>query len=141
MRALALAVALALAGGQAHAQNDYQGQTAKEFFNNLSIPGLVPNCCNDADCKRTKADYINGQWIAESAKLRDDEVNPHPGEWVVIPPDRVTPRQSPFDSEAVICEGVVLTPDSADHPNVDLLTIPGGFHVFLFCFSPPPFGF
>lgn len=128
-----LTVALMLVALPSYAEaSGFSDSLTKEFFDNLSIPGLVSNCCNDADCRKTQADFVDGHWVAESRQLAIDG---HPDEWVVIPDDRVTPRQSPFDSLAVICEG-----EGQNAANVKLRTVDGKFTVYLYCFAIPPFG-
>ena len=145
MRALALTLAFLLpmsawaSEGWQGRLVEYRGETfqsnprTQQFFKGLVIPGLVSNCCAEADCRQTKAEFIDGHWVAESRFWYDQG---KPDEMVVIPDDRVTQRQSPFDAHAVICEGEVQGPST-----VVLRTRPGGLIVFLYCFAPPPLGF
>lgn len=108
----------------------YSDTGTSEWFKSLSIGTLVPNCCDQADCHPTKADFIAGEWVAESRVW--------PGEWVVIPKDRIVPNErSIFGKDAVICEG---TETRRGGNPVRLQSLPGGRFVYLYCFVIPDNG-
>lgn len=113
---LVLTLAIALASAGAWAAAPYSDSPTKQWFEGLSSPYTL-NCCSQADCKRTEADYHDGAWWALSKRTN---------KWVQIRPDQVTQDVSIF-SDAVLCEGdpASWAPDEAR----------------VYCFAPPPIGF
>lgn len=82
--ALAALLALILAGPAG-------AQTKGEWFKSLKQPETGFSCCDISDCKRTEADWKDGQWWAD--------VN---GAYTPIPPDKELDVMS-FDGEAYVC--------------------------------------
>lgn len=61
------------------------------WFKSLKQPGSNTSCCDISDCRRTTADWREGQWWAVVA-----------GEWTPIPPTRELDKQS-IDGDAYVC--------------------------------------
>lgn len=91
-----------LLGGAARAQESSApwayphgelGKSRAEWFRSLKQPGTGISCCDESDCKRTRADWTGTGWIA----LAPD------GTVVDIPPDKIIhDKQHPAGS-AVMC--------------------------------------
>lgn len=101
----------------------------------------VKNCCDQADCKKTRAEWRGSPAIVdETGKLVPGDgawwaLSNVTREWVEIRPDQitreadgVTVQHSIFD-QAILCEG----PDG----NFDGTKVTPR----VYCFAPPPFGF
>jgi hypothetical protein len=63
------------------------------WFKGLKQPGTDNYCCDVSDCKKTEADWRDGQWWAIVQ-----------GVWMPIPRDRELPEES-IDGEAYVCSG------------------------------------
>ena len=61
------------------------------WFKSLRQPGTGYSCCDISDCRRTEADWRDGQWWARVA-----------GEWTPIPSDKELEKQS-IDGDAYVC--------------------------------------
>ena len=61
------------------------------WFESLKMPGTGISCCDISDCRRTKADWRNGQWWATVD-----------GDWTPIPPDKELSKRS-IDGDAYVC--------------------------------------
>jgi hypothetical protein len=61
------------------------------WFKSLRQPGTGYSCCDISDCRRTDADWRDGQWWAVVS-----------GEWTPIPADRELEKQS-IDGDAYVC--------------------------------------
>lgn len=61
------------------------------WFKSLRQPKTGYSCCDISDCKRTEADWRNGQWHA----MVD-------GEWTPIPPEKELDKKS-IDGDAYVC--------------------------------------
>jgi hypothetical protein len=66
-------------------------QDRASWFKSLKQPGTGISCCDISDCKRTSADWRDGQWHAV--------VN---GEWTPIPPEKELDKKS-IDGDAYVC--------------------------------------
>ena len=53
------------------------------WFQGLTMPGTAIPCCDISDCRRTRADWRNGQWWATVD-----------GQWTPIPPARELTKRS-----------------------------------------------
>lgn len=87
----ALIVALMLVGALAARGHD--------IYHEWKIPGTTTSCCNDQDCRPTKARVTtDGRWEAWDG-----------AEWLLIPENRVLPFQAP-DGRSHLCSinGTVL---------------------------------
>jgi hypothetical protein len=67
------------------------------WFKSLRQPGTGMSCCDIADCRRTKADWHNGQWWAVVE-----------GTWTPIPPNKELSKLS-LDGDAYVCSGIART--------------------------------
>ena len=87
-------LAFLLMGGIAAAD-----QTRGEWFRSLMRPDLGTSCCDAADCKRTVADWRDGQWFATVEERM-----------VPVPPGKVLRNPPSFDGEAYVCvhQGQIL---------------------------------
>src|SRR3990167_131537 len=63
-----------------------------DWFRSLKQPGSGTSCCDVSDCKRSDAEFRNGQWWAVVA-----------GEWTPIPPDKELLDRQSIDGEAYVC--------------------------------------
>lgn len=61
------------------------------WFKSLRQPKTGFSCCDISDCRRTEADWHNGQWHA----VVD-------GKWTPIPPERELDKRS-IDGDAYVC--------------------------------------
>ena len=66
-------------------------QNRGAWFKSLKQPGSNTSCCDISDCKRTTADWREGQWWAVVA-----------GEWTPIPEERELDKES-IDGDAYVC--------------------------------------
>lgn len=103
----------------------------KAWFKSLALPSGL-SCCDESDCRRTEAEFRDGQWhaIVESV---------HGRAWMPIPPERVLKEPRSIDGEAYVC----ATPGSKGgtvSQGVKLLTLPPS-QPHIFCFVPPILGY
>jgi hypothetical protein len=63
------------------------------WFKSLTQPGTGMSCCDIADCRRTEADWREGQWWANVE-----------GRWTPIPKDKELSKNS-IDGDAYVCSG------------------------------------
>lgn len=108
----------------------YQDGATSAWFKGLrvDVPGanLKVSCCDQSDCRQTKAEWMNGGWWAASRQ--------YPGEWVRVPDANVVKEPNPL-LNAVLCEAF------GGRDEFKVLTVPSGKIDFLYCFVPPPQGF
>ncbi len=88
MRALSQITAAALCIGFASPHTQ-----AHDIYNGWNIPGQNKSCCNNLDCKPTKAKYEAGAWWAFVASKRM---------WVKIP-DQTIVTYKTDDTDAHLC--------------------------------------
>lgn len=127
--ALASAVALVLLPLSAFAQGPYTDSATAAWFKSLAIPNMVPNCCDQSDCKQVKAEWrggADGAWWAQPREF--------PGEWLKVPKDHVINVANPLQN-AVLCAVPLGRSD------FEVQTEPGLFQVSVYCFVPPPSGY
>lgn len=77
-----------------------KAETKGEWFRSLTVPGTVNgSCCDEADCKPTKAEHRDGQWWAEV----DGTMQP-------VPNERIVRNPVSYDGRAYVCVwgGVIL---------------------------------
>ena len=116
-------LSVVLSGPARAASEAYSDGATKQWFQGLASV-YTQNCCDQADCHRTKSEYRDGNWWALSRIT---------GEWVRIEPSRITATVSIF-TDAVLCEG---GPGSTSYVNGVSQPSPA----FVYCFAPPPIGF
>jgi hypothetical protein len=138
MRALALAVALALAGGQALAQ--YGDGATSAWFKSLKS-GFTQNCCDQADCRRTESEYRSEYGIDAAGQRVPSEgawwaLSKRTGKWVRIDKSQVTSTVSIF-ADAVLCEGDPQ--EFVEDQNGEAHYV-GEPMARVYCFAPPPIG-
>ncbi len=63
------------------------------WFRSLKQPNTGMSCCDVSDCRRTDADYRQGQWWAEVE-----------GNWTPIPQEKQLDKLS-IDGDAYVCSG------------------------------------
>lgn len=83
-------------------------------------------CCDQSDCRQTKAVFMDGHWVADSVL--------HPGQKVIVPDNRVLKEPNPL-LNAVLCEASGYTSE------FEVDTIPDGRADYVVCFVAPPLGF
>lgn len=136
LAAISFVVLIAASAAHAEAPPGFSDPATKQWFNDLKVPHYGDaGCCDQADCRRTKATIIGAVWWAESRVF--------PEKWLPIPSARVLTYPSIFP-EAIICEGDVTKynePRGADQW-VQLYDGPAGNPVtgvtWLYCFVFPP---
>ena len=72
-------------------------QDRHAWFKSLTQPDTGVSCCDISDCRRTEADWRNGQWWAKVE-----------GAWTPIPHNKELDRQS-IDGDAYVCAGMKRT--------------------------------
>ncbi len=88
----ALIVALGLAAfAQTLPARADEGQDRANWFKSLLQPGTRASCCDLSDCKRTQADWHDGQWWAVVV-----------GQWTPIPDNTILNKRS-IDGNAYVC--------------------------------------
>jgi hypothetical protein len=91
--AVALAAVLALtAFARAGAAAADESEDRAKWFQGLLQPGTQAPCCALSDCKRTVADWHDGQWWAIVV-----------GQWTPIPPQAVLKNTHSIDGDAYVC--------------------------------------
>jgi hypothetical protein len=88
LRLLGIALMFGLAGWDVAAASE---QDRGSWFKSLRQPMTGFSCCDISDCRRTDADWRQGQWWAVVS-----------GEWTPIPPDKELEKQS-IDGDAYVC--------------------------------------
>ena len=63
------------------------------WFRGLKQPVTGASCCDISDCRRTEAEWKNGQWWADVQ-----------GEWTPIPQEKLLNKAS-IDGDAYVCSG------------------------------------
>jgi hypothetical protein len=99
--AILLAAAVPAAAGEVNAtplpRTSAIGQDRHAWFKSLTQPDTGVSCCDVSDCRRTDADWRNGQWWAKVD-----------GAWTPIPHNKELNRQS-IDGDAYVCAGTTRT--------------------------------
>ena len=72
-------------------------QDRHAWFKSLMQPDTGISCCDISDCRRTDADWRQGQWWAKVD-----------GDWTPIPRNKELNRQS-IDGDAYVCAGTKRT--------------------------------
>lgn len=62
------------------------------WFKSLKQPTNGLSCCDISDCRRTEADWRDGQWWAVVS-----------GKWTPIPPEREVVDKPSIDGNAYVC--------------------------------------
>jgi hypothetical protein len=83
-----LAILLVLAVAEARSED------RATWFRSLKQPGTGMSCCDISDCRRTEAEFRDGQWHAI--------VN---GDLTPIPPEKVLHDKPSIDGDAYVCHG------------------------------------
>lgn len=106
----------------------FNDQATENWFTSLTIAnpdgGVDVGCCDQSDCRATKAEFQDGHWVADSAQ--------YPGEKVVVPDANVLKNEVSPIGAAVLCEAVGGLHDFRQ------LTVPSGDVDYVYCFVPPP---
>ncbi len=68
------------------------------WFKGLTQPDTGASCCDISDCRRTTADWRNGQWWATVD-----------GQWTPIPQSKVLQNKPSIDGDAYVCSGLSRT--------------------------------
>lgn len=127
---ICVAVALTLPSVPVWAQDPtgkYADTATSQWFQGLTTfstdQGVNVGCCDQSDCRQTKAVFMDGHWIADSVL--------HPGQKVIVPDQRVLKEPNPL-MNAVLCEASGYTSE------FEVNTIPEGRSDYVVCFVPPP---
>ena len=123
-RALAgLVVGIVLGPADLASAGDWAGsemQSRRDWFQSLMEPGTNSSCCDEADCRRTVAQWRQGGWWAVVR-----------GEWRPIPEASVLKGPRSIDGEAYVCSGdPALDASYGDTPKEPRI----------YCFVPPDLG-
>jgi hypothetical protein len=68
-----------------------KAEDRRSWFQGLTMPGTGIPCCDISDCRRTQADWRNGQWWATVG-----------GQWTPIPHNKELSKRS-IDGDAYVC--------------------------------------
>ncbi len=68
-----------------------QAEERRAWFKSLKQPDTGYSCCDISDCRRTDANWRQGQWWAVVS-----------GEWTPIPPEKELDKRS-IDGDAYVC--------------------------------------
>lgn len=107
----------------------YPDGATSEWFKSLMVQipnGPVASCCDQSDCRQTKAIWQDGGWWAESRIYK--------GEWVRVPLGNVQNVPNPLEN-AIICEAY------GGRQEFLIATVPSGKPDFVYCFVPQPQSF
>lgn len=94
---LALLGVASSAAGAAEANATSVTTDRHAWFKSLTQPDTGASCCDISDCRRTEADWRQGQWWAKVD-----------GAWTPIPHNKELNKQS-IDGDAYVCAGIART--------------------------------
>ena len=68
-------------------------QDRGDWFKSLKRPDNGGSCCDITDCRRTRAEFIGGQWFAETPD----------GAVIAIPENKIVKSPRSIDGDAYLC--------------------------------------
>ena len=132
-----IAAIIAATGGHALAaeagQWDQSTPRAK-WFKDLVQPGNGIKCCDVSDCRRTEAEWRNGQWWARVPGGAT-------GEWTAIEPGRVLLNPKSIDGDAYVCSSGPYAAGQSYVPGTGHMVTTPAAPATIYCFVPPTMGF